>query len=154
MRLIRASRLLRDAPLEYKTKTMERRCTSKCHAVCQHPENTTTHRATSTRLAAESRSAAHRAANVYHHFSSARSRASPARGKTVRPSRGQVKTRVAKHLSIKGKAQYNKALPLRPSPEPPSNLALNRTRYGMPALGLHFILAQARHASTGRLALR
>jgi hypothetical protein len=42
----------------------------------------------------------------------------------------------------------------RPSPEPPSNLALNRTRYGMPALGLHFILAQARHASAGRLALR
>ena len=27
-----------------------------------------------------------------------------------------------------------------------SNLSLNRTRYGMPGLGLHFILAQARHA--------
>ena len=72
----------------------------------------------------------------------------------VRPSRGNVNTRVAKRLSIKRKAQYNKAIPLRPSPEPPSNLALNRTRYGMPASGLHFILAQARHASAGRLALR
>ncbi len=106
------------------------------------------------RLAAESGSAAYRAADFFRHFSSVRSGASPARGKTVRHSRGHVNTRVAKHLSIKGKAQYNKAFSLRPSPEPPSNLALNRTRYGMPALGLHFILAQARHASAGRLALR
>ena len=72
----------------------------------------------------------------------------------VRPSRGNVNTRLAECLSIKGKAQYNKAISLRPSFEPPSNLALNRTRCGMPALGLHFILAQARHASAGRLALR
>ena len=79
---------------------------------------------------------------------------SPALSKAARVFRGHVKTRVAKHLSIKGKAQYNKAISLRPSPEPPSNLALNRTRYGMPALGLHFILAQARHAFAGRLALR
>ena len=79
---------------------------------------------------------------------------SPALSKTARVFRGHVETRVAKHLSIKGKAQYNNAMSSRPSPEPPSNLALNRTRYGMPALGLHFILAQARHASTGRLALR
>ena len=79
---------------------------------------------------------------------------SPVLSKTVHAIRGHVNTRVAKHLSIKGKAQYNNALSLRPSPEPPSNLALNRTRYGMPALGLHFILAQARHASAGRLALR
>ena len=79
---------------------------------------------------------------------------SPALSKTARVFRGHVKTRVAKDLSIKGKAQYNNAMPSRPSPEPPSNLALNRTRYGMPALGLHFILAQARHASAGRLALR
>ena len=106
------------------------------------------------RLAAESGSAAHRAANFYRHFSSVRSGASPVRSKTVRPSRGNVNTRAAKRLSIKGKAQYNKAFSLRPSPEPPSNLALNRTRYGMPALGLHFILAQARHAFAGRLALR
>jgi hypothetical protein len=133
---------------------MERRCTSKCRAVCRHPEKTTTHRASSMRLAAESGSAAYRAADFFRHFSSVRSGASPARGKTVRHSRGHVNTRVAKHLSIKGKAQYNKAFSLRPSPEPPSNLALNRTRYGMPALGLHFILAQARHASAGRLALR
>ena len=133
---------------------MEYRRASNCRAVCRHPEKTALHRATSTRLAAESGSAAHRAANFYRHFSSVRSGASPARGKTVRPSRGHVNTRVAKHLSIKGKAQYNKAFSLRPSPEPPSNLALNRTRYGMPALGLHFILAQARHAFAGRLALR
>jgi len=79
---------------------------------------------------------------------------SPTLSKTVHVFRGHVNTRVAKHLSIKGKAQYNKAISLRPSPEPPSNLALNRTRYGMPALGLHFILAQARHAFAGRLALR
>ena len=79
---------------------------------------------------------------------------SPALSKTARVFRGHVKTRVAKHLSIKGKAQYNNAMSSRPSPEPPSNLALNRTRYGMPALGLHFILAQARHAFAGRLALR
>ena len=79
---------------------------------------------------------------------------SPALSKTARVFRGHVETRVAKHLSIKGKAQYNNAMSSRPSPEPPSNLALNRTRYGMPALGLHFILAQARHASAGRLALR
>ena len=79
---------------------------------------------------------------------------SPALSKTARVFRGHVNTRVAKHLSIKGKAQYNNAMSSRPSPEPPSNLALNRTRYGMPALGLHFILAQARHASAGRLALR
>ena len=79
---------------------------------------------------------------------------SPALSKAARVFRGHVKTRVAKHLSIKGKAQYNNAMSSRPSPEPPSNLALNRTRYGMPALGLHFILAQARHASAGRLALR
>ena len=79
---------------------------------------------------------------------------SPALSKTARVFRGHVKTRVANHLSIKGKAQYNNAMSSRPSPEPPSNLALNRTRYGMPALGLHFILAQARHASAGRLALR
>ena len=79
---------------------------------------------------------------------------SPALSKTVHAIRGHVNTRVAKHLSIKGKAQYNNALSLRPSPEPPSNLALNRTRYGMPALGLHFIPAQVRHASAGRLALR
>ena len=137
-----------------KTKAMERRCASKCRAVCRHPEKTAAHRANSTRLAVESGSAAHRAANFYRHFSSVRSRASPARGKTVRPSRGNVNTRVAERPSIKGKAQYNKAIPLRPSPEPPSNLALNRTRYGMPALGLHFILAQARHAFAGRLALR
>jgi len=76
------------------------------------------------------------------------------RSKTVRPSRGNVNTSVAKRLPIKGTAQYNKAIPLRPSPEPLSNLALNRTRYGMPALGLHFILAQARHTFAGRLALR
>ena len=79
---------------------------------------------------------------------------SPALSKTARVFRGHVKARVAKHLSIKGKAQYNKAIPIRPSPEPLSNLALNRTRYGLPALGPHFILAQARHASAGRLALR
>ena len=133
---------------------MERRCASKCRAACRHPEKTATHRASSTRLAVESESAAHRAATFYRHFSSVRSRASPARGKTVRPSRGNVNTRLAECLSIKGKAQYKKAIPLRPSPEPPSNLALNRTRYGMPALGLHFILTQARHASAGRLALR
>ena len=133
---------------------MECRRASNCRAVCRHPEKTAPHRANSTRLAAESGSAAHRAANFYRHFSSVRSGASPARGQTVRHSRGQVNTRVAKRLPIQGKAQYNKAIPLRPSPEPPSNLALNRTRYGMPALGLHFILAQARHASAGRLALR
>ena len=133
---------------------MESRCSSRCRAVSPHPEKTTTHRASSMRLAAESGSAAYRAADFFRHFSSVRSGASPARGKTVRHSRGHVNTRVAKHLSIKGKAQYNKAFSLRPSPEPPSNLALNRTRYGMPALGLHFILAQARHASAGRLALR
>jgi len=133
---------------------MECRCASKCRAVCRHPEKTATHRANSTRLAAESGSAADRAANFYHHFSSVRTRASPAHGKTVRPSRGNVNTRVAKRLPNKGTAQYNEAIPLRPSPEPPSNLALNRTRYGMPAMGLHFILAQARHASAGRLALR
>ena len=133
---------------------MERRSASKCRAVSPHPEKTTTPRANSTRLAAESGSAAHRAAKFYRQFSSVRSRASPALSKTVHVFRGHVNTRVAKHLSIKGKAQYNKAISLRPSPEPPSNLALNRTRYGMPALGLHFILAQARHASAGRLALR
>ena len=133
---------------------MEYRRASNCRAVCRHPEKTALHRATSTRLAAESGSAAHRAANFYRHFSSVRSGASPARGKTVRPSRGNVNTRVAKRLSIKRKAQYNKAIPLHPSPEPPSNLALNRTRYGIPAMGLHFIQAQARHASAGRLALR
>ena len=133
---------------------MEYRRASNCRAVCRHPEKTALHRATSTRLAAESGSAAHKAANFYRHFSSVRSGASPARGKTARPSRGQENTRVAKRLSIHGKAQYNQAIPLRPSPEPPSNLALNRTRYGIPAMGLHFILAQARHASAGRLALR
>ena len=133
---------------------MERRCSSRCRAVSPHPEKTTTHRGNAFRRAVKSGSAAHRAANFYHHFSSVRSRASPARGMMVRPSRGNVNTRVAKRLSIKRKAQYNKAIPLRPSPEPLSNMALNRTRYGMPALGLHFILAQARHASTGRLALR
>ena len=133
---------------------MECRCASNCHAVCRHPKKTTTHRASSVRLAAESGSAAHRAANFNRQFSSVRSHASPARSKAVCVLRGNANTRVAKHLSIKGKAQYNKAFSLRPSPEPPSNLALNRTRYGMPALGLHFILAQARHASAGRLALR
>ena len=133
---------------------MKRRCASKVRAVCPYPEKTTTRPAKSTRLAVESRSAVHRTANLFRHFSSVRSGASPARGKTARPSRGQENTRVAKRLSIHGKAQYNKAIPLRPSPEPPSNLALNRTRYGMPALGLHFILAQARHAFSGRLALR
>ena len=133
---------------------MERRCASKCRAVCRHPEKTATHRANSTRLAVESGSAAHRAANFCRHFSSVRSRTSPTHGKTARPSRGNVNTKAAKRLSIKGKAQYNRATSLRPSPEPPSNLALNRTRYGMPALGLHFILAQARHAFAGRLALR
>ena len=133
---------------------MECRCASNCHAVCRHPKKTTTHRASSVRLAAESGSAAYRAADFYRHFSSDRSGASPAPGKTVRHSRGQVNTRVAKRLPIQSKAQYNKAIPLRPSPEPPSNLALNRTRYGMPALGLHFILAQARQAFAGRLALR
>ncbi len=133
---------------------MECRCASKCRAVCRHPEKATTHRASSTRLAAESGSAAYRAETFYRHFSSVRSGASPARGKTVRPSRGHVYTRIAKRLPIQGKAQYNKAIPLRPSPEPLSNMALNRTRYGMPALGLHFILAQARHAFAGRLALR
>ncbi len=137
-----------------KPKTMECRCASKCRAVCRHPEKTAPHRTGSTRLAAESGSAAYRAAEFYRHFSSVRSGASPARGKTVRPSRGNVNTRVAERLSIKGNAQYNNAMSSRPSPEPPSNLALNRTRYGMPALGLHFILAQARHASAGRLALR
>ena len=81
-------------------------------------------------------------------------RKSRARNKAVCVLRGNANTRVARHLSIKGTAQYNKAFSLRPSPEPPSNLPLNRTRYGMPALGLHFILAQARHASAGRLALR
>jgi hypothetical protein len=79
---------------------------------------------------------------------------SPALSKTARVFRGHVKARVAKHLSIKGKAQYNNTICLRPSLEPLSNLALNRTRYSIPALGLHFILAQARHASAGRLALR
>ena len=122
-------------------KTLERRCSSRCRAVSPHPEKTTTHRASSTRLPAESGSAAYRAADFFRHFSSVRSGASPARCETVRPSRGQENTRVAKRLSIHGKAQYNQAIPLRPSPEPPSNLALNRTRYGMPALGLHFILA-------------
>jgi hypothetical protein len=136
------------------TKKMERRCASKCRAVCPHPEKTTTHRANSTRLADESGPAAHRATNFYRQFSSVRSRASPARSKAVCVLRGNANTRVARHLSIKGTAQYNKAFSLRPSPEPPSNLALNRTRYGMPALGLHFILAQARHAFAGRLALR
>ena len=135
-------------------KTLERRCPSRCRAVSPHPEKTTTHRANSTRLADESGPAAHRATNFYRQFSSVRSRASPARSKAVCVLRGNANTRVAKHLSIKGKAQYNNALSLRPSPEPPSNLALNRTRYGMPALGLHFILPQARHASAGRLALR
>jgi hypothetical protein len=133
---------------------MECHGASNCRAVCRHPEKTTTHRASATRLPAQSGSAAYRAADFYRHFSSVRSRTSPARGKTVHHSRGQVNTRVAKRLPIQGKAQYNKAIPLRPSPEPPSNLALNRTRYGMPALGLHFILAQARHAFAGRLALR
>ena len=79
---------------------------------------------------------------------------SPALSKTARVFRGHVKARVAKHLSIKGKAQYNNTICLRPSLEPLSNLALNRTRYGIPAMGLHFIQAQARHASAGRLALR
>ena len=133
---------------------MQCRRESNCRAVCRHPEKTAPHRANSTRLTAKSGSAAHRAENFYRHFCSVLSRASPARSKTVRPSRGNVNTKVAKRLPIKGKAQYNKAIPLRPSPEPLSNLALNRTRYGMPALGLHFILAQARHAFVGRLALR
>ena len=133
---------------------MECRRASNCRAVCRHPEKTAPHRANSRRLAAESGSAAHRAANFYRHFCSVLSRASPARSKTVCPSRGDVNTRVAKHLPVQCKAQFNKAIPLRPSPEPLSNLALNRTRYGMPALGLHFILAQARHAFAGRLALR
>ena len=133
---------------------MQCRRESNCRAVCRHPEKTAPHRANSTRLTAESGSAAHRAANFNRQFSSVRSHASPARSKAVCVLRGNANTRVAKHLSIKGKAQYNKAFSLRPSPEPPSNLALNRTRYGMPALGLHFILAQARHASAGRLALR
>ncbi len=106
------------------------------------------------RLAAESGSAAHRVAHFYRQFSSVRSRASPACSKAVCVLRGNANTKVARHLSIKGTAQYNKAFSLRPSPEPPSNLPLNRTRYGMPALGLHFIPAQARHASAGRLALR
>ncbi len=63
-------------------------------------------------------------------------------------------SRAATFTPSRGSLQYNRAMPFRPSPEPPSNLALNRTRYGMPALGLHFILAQARHAFAGRLALR
>jgi len=133
---------------------MECRCASTCGAVCRHPEKTAPHRANSTRRAVESGSAAQRAASFYRQVSSARSRANPARGKTVRVFRGHSNTRVARRLSIKGKAQYNTAISLRPSPDPPSNLALNRTRYGMAALGLHFILAQARHAVAGRLALR
>jgi hypothetical protein len=51
---------------------------------------------------------------------------SPALSKTARVFRGHVKTRVAKHLSIKGKAQYNNTMSSRPSPEPPSKETLNK----------------------------
>jgi hypothetical protein len=134
--------------------TLERRCSSRCRAVSPHPVKTTTHRGNAFRWAVKSGSAAHRAANP--HATATLSSRPSVQHSAKRPASfaATSKQGVAKHLSIKGKAQYNKAFPLRPSPEPPSNLALNRTRYGMPALGLHFIPAQARHAFAGRLALR